>query len=146
MEQKLADMLRLDNQLCFALYAASRKVTGAYGPLLKKLDLTYTQYVTLMVLWEQQELPVKDIGERLLLDSGTLTPLLKKLEEKGYVTRRRSTVDERVVQVRITHKGMDIQREVEAFMPDLICTIGLSTGEIADLREELKSLIRRMEA
>ena len=98
MEQKLADMLRLDNQLCFALYAASRKVTGAYGPLLKKLDLTYTQYVTLMVLWEQQELPVKDIGERLLLDSGTLTPLLKKLEEKGYVTRRRSTVDERVVQ------------------------------------------------
>ena len=99
-----------------------------------------------MVVWEQQELPVKDIGERLLLDSGTLTPLLKKLEEKGYVTRRRSTVDERVVQVRITQKGMDIQREVEAFMPDLICTIGLSTGEIADLREELKSLIRRMEA
>ena len=90
MKQEVADVLRLDNQLCFALYAASRKVTGAYGPLLRQLDLTYTQYVTLMVLWEHQELPVKDIGEKLLLDSGTLTPLLKKLEEKGYVTRRRS--------------------------------------------------------
>ncbi len=145
MKQQVADILRLDNQLCFALYAASRKVTGAYGPLLRQLDLTYTQYVTLMVLWEHQELPVKDIGEKLLLDSGTLTPLLKKLEEKGYVTRRRSTVDERVVQVQITQKGMDIQKDVEAFMPEMVCAIGLPMDEIVKLREELKALIRRME-
>ena len=89
------EALKLKNQLCFPLYAAARRVTGVYTPYLKPLGLTYTQYIVFMVLWEQDGLQVSEIGERLLLDSGTLTPLLKKMEAQGYLTRTRSKLDER---------------------------------------------------
>ena len=91
------DLLLLDKQLCFPLYACARKIVAAYHPFLKKIGLTYTQYVTMMVIWEEKEISVHDLGERLYLDSGTLTPVLKKLESFGYIERHRSTEDERVV-------------------------------------------------
>ena len=99
------DALKLENQLCFPLYACSKEIVRAYKPYLDELDLTYTQYITMMVIWERRELRAKELGQRLYLDSGTLTPLLKRLEEKGYVTRRRSKEDERDLIVTITEQG-----------------------------------------
>jgi len=99
------EMLKLENQLCFPLYACAKEVVRRYTPFLDELDLTYTQYISMMVLWEQKELTVKELGERLFLDSGTLTPLLKKLEGKGYLTRARSKADERSLIVSITPEG-----------------------------------------
>ena len=99
------DALKLDNQLCFPLYAASREVIKRYRPSLDALDLTYTQYITMMVFWEQKKISVKELGKKLYLDSGTLTPVLKSLESKGFVKRYRSIEDERVLIVEITAKG-----------------------------------------
>ena len=99
------DALKLKNQLCFPLYACAKEVVKAYTPYLAELNLTYTQYITMMALWEHKEMRVKDMGKCLYLDSSTLTPLLKRLAEKGYVTRRRSTEDERDLIVTITEKG-----------------------------------------
>jgi len=99
------DALKIENQLCFPLYACSREIIKLYKPFLDKLDLTYTQYITMMVLWERKSINVKSLGDVLYLDSGTLTPLLKKLEAKGFVSRRRSTADERSLIVSITPEG-----------------------------------------
>ena len=99
------DVLKLENQLCFPLYACSREIVKKYTPFLEKLDLTYTQYIVMMVMWEKKSVNVKELGESLYLDSGTLTPLLKKLESKGFVTRVRSNKDERNVVVTITEIG-----------------------------------------
>ena len=106
------EALKLKNQLCFPLYAAARRVTGVYTPYLKPLGLTYTQYIVFMELWEQDGLQVSEIGEKLLLDSGTLTPLLKKMEAQGYLTRTRSKLDERSVIVTLTEKGKKLKEEV----------------------------------
>ena len=111
------DALKLENQICFPLYACSKEIVKAYKPHLDELDLTYTQYITMMVMWEHKELQVKDVGKYLLLDSGTLTPLLKRLEEKGYVTRRRSTEDERGLLVTITDSG-EALKERAATVPE----------------------------
>lgn len=105
------DVLKLDNQICFPLYACAKEVVRQYKPYLDELDLTYTQYIALMVLWEKGSVSVKELGERLYLDSGTLTPLLKNLEKKGYVTRSRSKEDERVLVVQLTQKGMDLREK-----------------------------------
>ncbi len=110
------ETMKLANQLCFPLYAAARHVTGLYTPVLKPLGLTYTQYIVLLVLWEQDALPVGEIGGRLMLDNGTLSPLLKKLEQAGYVERRRSREDERVVVVTLTEAGRAL-REKAADVP-----------------------------
>lgn len=104
------DMLRLKNQLCFPLYACSREIVKKYKPFLDELDLTYTQYITMMVMWERRQLSVKELGECLFLDSGTLTPLLKKLEQKGWVTRKRAHKDERVLIVTLTEEGEQLQK------------------------------------
>jgi DNA-binding MarR family transcriptional regulator len=104
------DSLRLENQLCFPLYACAREVVKAYRPHLDVLGLTYTQYITMMVLWEEGKVSVRDLGRKLHLDSGTLTPLLKKLESRGYLKRERSTVDERVVIACITEEGRKLKR------------------------------------
>ncbi|MBQ6566391.1 MAG: MarR family transcriptional regulator, partial [Treponema sp.] len=103
------DGLLLSNQLCFPLYACSKEIVRRYKPMLDELDLTYTQYITMMVMWEKETVNVKELGERLFLDSGTLTPLLKKLETKGYISRERSEEDERNLIVRITRKGMALR-------------------------------------
>ena len=99
------DPLKLENQICFPLYACAKEIVKAYKPFLEELDLTYTQYITMMVMWEHKELRVKEVGKYLYLDSSTLTPLLKRLEEKGYVKRCRSTKDERDLIVSITDTG-----------------------------------------
>lgn len=111
------DCLRLDRQLCFPMYACAKEVVRAYKPYLDELDLTYTQYITMMVLWEEQQMNVKEIGKKLYLDSGTLTPLLKKLESKGYITRERSSQDERNLMVTITKEG-EALREKALVIPE----------------------------
>ncbi len=103
------DVLKLDNQICFPLYAVSKEIVRMYKPLLDELDLTYTQYISMMVLWEHKEMNVKELGEKIYLDSGTLTPLLKKLESKGYIKRNRSKEDERNLMVSITKEGLELR-------------------------------------
>lgn len=109
MSSAMYDRLRLENQLCFPLYACSREIIKQYKPFLDELDLTYTQYITMMVLWERTSLTAKELGEALFLDSGTLTPLLKKLEAKGYLTRKRSAEDERSLIVTVTDAGLALR-------------------------------------
>ena len=111
MEYDYREAMKLSNQLCFPLYAAARNVTGLYTPWLKPLGLTYTQYVVFLVLWEKDAVPVSEIGERLMLDNGTLSPLLKKMEQAGYVERRRSAEDDRVVLITLTEKGRALQEQ-----------------------------------
>ena len=105
------DPLKLDNQICFPLYVCAKEVIRRYKPFLEKLDLTYTQYITMMALWETPSLNVKELGKKLYLDSGTLTPLLKSLEKKGYVRRERSENDERVVMITLTEEGKNLRGE-----------------------------------
>jgi len=103
------DGLKLDNQLCFPLYAVSKEVIKKYRPYLDKLGLTYTQYITMMVMWEHEKINVKDLGSELFLDSGTLTPVLKSLEQKGYIERQRDSIDERVLNVTLTPNGQALK-------------------------------------
>ena len=113
MENEYQEAMKLINQLCFPLYAAARHVTGLYTPVLKPLGLTYTQYIVFLVLWEKDGLTVGEIGEKLLLDNGTLSPLLKKLEQAGYVRRERSCEDERVVVITLTEAGRALQEKAQ---------------------------------
>ena len=113
MDYDYHEAMKLANQLCFPLYAAARHVTGLYTPWLKPLGLTYTQYIVLLVLWERDGVSVSEIGERLLLDNGTLSPLLKKLEQAGYVERRRSRRDDRVVEITLTDAGRALQERAK---------------------------------
>lgn len=106
------DVVKLENQICFPLYACAKEVVRSYKPYLDKLDLTYTQYITMMVMWEKTSISVKDLGKCLYLDSGTLTPLLKTLEKKGFVKRSRSKEDERVLVVEVTESGMALRDKV----------------------------------
>ena len=106
--------LKLENQICFPLYACSKEVVRKYKPFLDELDLTYTQYITMMVLWDKKQMNVKEIGKCLYLDSGTLTPLLKKLESKGYITRHRSKEDERNLLIKITPEGEALKERAVA--------------------------------
>ena len=133
--------LRLENQLCFPLYAASREIIRLYRPHLEALDLTYTQYITMMVLWEEREISVKQLGKRLYLDSGTLTPLLKSLEAKGYVTRTRSDSDERVVLVRLTESGQALQERALSVPEGMRACVHLSPEEAAVLYKLLYKLL-----
>lgn len=105
------DCLRISNQLCFPLYACSKEIVKRYKPYLDPLDLTYTQYITMMVLWEEKEITVKALGDKLFLDSGTLTPVLKKLEQKGYVKRSRSKDDERNLIITLTKDGEELKKQ-----------------------------------
>lgn len=111
MEYDVYETMKLSSQLCFPLYAAARHVTGLYTPLLKPLGLTYTQYIVFLVLWEKDGISVSEIGEKLMLDNGTLSPLLKKMESAGYVERQRSREDDRVVVITLTEKGRTLQKE-----------------------------------
>lgn len=133
--------LALDSQLCFPLYTAARVVTARYTPFLKALDLTYTQYICMMVLWEEHQLAVKDIAARLHLDSGTLTPLLKKLEAKGYLTRERSRDDERRLDVTITEAGMALRERALEVPQQMGACIDLDVAEAIELRTLLEKLI-----
>ncbi|MGE1061103.1 MarR family transcriptional regulator [Megasphaera paucivorans] len=138
------EQLRLCNQLCFPLYAASKEVVKHYRPYLKKLDLTYTQYITMMVLWEKQEINIKELGDSLYLDSGTLTPLLKKLESKGYLKRSRLPEDERNVMVTLTQAGNDLRREARDIPGKMGTCVKLSQDEIQKLRNLLHKLLETL--
>ncbi|WP_243041574.1 MarR family winged helix-turn-helix transcriptional regulator [Dyella sedimenti] len=139
------DHLLLDQQFCFALYAASRSVTGLYRPLLEPLGLTYPQYLAMLVLWEQDGLTVRELGQRLLLDSGTLTPLLKRLQAAGLVDRRRRTEDEREVEIRLTDAGLALREQAEGIPPCMAQRLRLSPGQMQALRDELKQLTRQLQ-
>jgi DNA-binding MarR family transcriptional regulator len=139
------DHLLLDQQLCFALYAASRSVTGLYRPLLEPLGLTYPQYLVMLVLWEQDGLSVRELGQRLQLDSGTLTPLLKRLQAAGLVDRQRRTQDEREVEIRLTVAGLAL-RERASDVPKCVAQrLQLSLEQMQTLRDELKRLTRQLQ-
>lgn len=138
------ELLKLNNQLCFALYACSKEVTRIYKPFLDKLGITYTQYISLLVLWEKDNITVKELGERLLLDSGTLTPLLKKLEAIGLLKRIRDTQDERNVYVNLTEKGLAMKDKALELPTKVLCGTGLTMEEAINLREELKILLLKM--
>lgn len=138
------EQLRLCNQLCFPLYAASKEVVKHYRPYLKKLDLTYTQYITMMVLWEKQEINIKELGDCLYLDSGTLTPLLKKLESKGYLKRSRLPEDERNVMVTLTQTGNDLRQEAIDIPVKMGTCVKLSQDEIQKLRNLLHKLLETL--
>ena len=107
------EIMKLDSQLCFPLYAAARNVTSLYTPWLKPLGLTYTQYITFLVLWEKDGISVSEIGSKLMLDNGTLSPMLKKMEQSGYIERNRSKDDDRVVIITLTQKGIDLQEQAK---------------------------------
>ncbi len=139
-EQGDHSLLQLDHQLCFALYACSKEVTRLYRPLLQELGLTYTQYVTLLALWERDGEPVKSLGSRLYLDSGTLTPLLKKLESMGLVNRVRDRADERMLRVNLTEAGQAMRAKAGS-IPRKLCEVtGMELRDLEALRLQLQQL------
>ena len=142
MEKDIRDeALKLDNQLCFPLYAAARKITGAYAPILKPLGLTYTQYLVMLVLWEKDQMNVGDLGKKLYLDTGTLTPLLKKMEEHGLILRRRCPDDERCVRVSLTQKGLDLKEKAREIPAQVSSCITLGAEEALQLYRTLYKLL-----
>jgi len=140
MKNATTPSLLLDQQFCFALYAASRAVTAAYRPLLEEIGLTYPQYVTMLVLWEQDGLTVRELGRRLQLDSGTLTPLLKRLQQSGLVSRERRRSDEREVEIRLTPQGRALRAQAERVPTCLATRLNASPEDMLRLRDELKQL------
>jgi MarR family transcriptional regulator, organic hydroperoxide resistance regulator len=137
-------MLHLDDQLCFALYSASRAMTAAYAPLLGELGLTYPQYLVMLVLWEHEGERVSAIGDRLALDSATLTPLLKRLEARGLIARKRSTADERVVEVFLTAEGKRLKRRAAEVPKCMLEKVQLSVADATRLRAQLNALIEQL--
>lgn len=140
------DLLRLDNQLCFALYAATRAVTRTYRERLGPLGLTYPQYIVLTVLWEKDGLTISEIGNALMLDSGTLTPLLKRLESMQLLSRKRRFADEREVEIWLMPKGLDLREVAIGVREHVVCRLDMTEKEISDLRGDLIGLIARLGA
>ena len=137
------DVLKLENQLCFPLYACSREVIKLYKPFLDEIDLTYTQYITMMVLWDRKTINVKTLGEVLYLDSGTLTPLLKKLEGKGLVTRCRSAEDERSLIITLTAAGEALKDRAVHIPEEMVKCVTLEPQESAELYRLLYKLLNK---
>ncbi len=138
------DCLRLKNQLCFPLYACSKEIVRRYKPYLDKIDLTYTQYITMMVLWEEGQVSVKELGEKLMLDSGTLTPVLKKLEQKGYLTRSRDKDDERVLNVTLTKEGDALKDQAVDIPKQMGCCMKLSPEDAEALYKVLYKVLQSL--
>ncbi len=148
----LDEALKLDHQLCFVLYALSRRMTQLYRPLLEPLGLTYPQYLVMLVLWEHdrqagdagQGMSVKLIGERLMLDTGTLTPLLKRLQTHGLIQRNRSEQDERTVLILLTEQGRDLRNKAKSVPVQMLCQSGIPIEQLAQVREQLKVLLENL--
>jgi DNA-binding MarR family transcriptional regulator len=136
----------LDQQLCFALYSASRAMTAAYRPVLTEMNLTYPQYLVMLVLWEDERVTVGRLGERMQLDSGTLSPLLKRLEGNGFVRRERSRVDERLVDVTLTPAGRRLERRAQCIPERLFGSTGMAEEQAADLRDAVRQLTDALNA
>lgn len=142
------ERFKLDNQLCFRLYSASRLMTQAYTPLLSEHGLTYPQYLVLMVLWEKDEQPVNDIAKRLLLETNTVTPLLKRMEAEGVVTRSRGREDARQIIVRLTQKGVDLQKQLTGVPETMACATlceSVNESNILQLFGMLDGIIRQLQ-
>jgi DNA-binding MarR family transcriptional regulator len=148
-----SEVLKLDNQLCFALYALSRRVTALYRPLLEPLGITYPQYLVFLVMWEIQSgiapgyflgVPVKTLCQRLLLDTGTLTPLLKRMEQEGWLIRQRSRHDEREVLISLSQKGLDLRAEALKVPAAMMCQTGVPMAELMGVQQQLHGWLKRV--
>ncbi|MCR5290213.1 MAG: MarR family transcriptional regulator [Treponema sp.] len=137
--------LQLDKQLCFALYVCSKEIIRLYKPLIGPLGLTYTSYIAMMALWEKDNVSVNELGERLYLDSGTLTPLLKKMEKQELLTRTRSKKDERTVIISLTDKGKALKRKCAQIPTKIVCAANLNTEDGQDMLNKLQALIKQVE-
>lgn len=142
----LTDPLLLDNQLCYALYAAAHRMTKSYRPMLERMGLTYPQYLVLLVLWETDGITVSEIGRRLRLDSGTLTPVLKRLEAAGFLVRSRRRSDEREVEIALTPHGQSLRTEATAVRESVMCQLNMSEPEVQAMRADLNALIENLSA
>ena len=138
------ESIKLDNQLCFSLYATSREIIKLYKPFLDKFNLTYTQYVAMLVLWEDEKSTVKEIGKRLHLDSGTLTPLLKKIESMGLIKRYRDVNDDRVVIVELTKQGRLLKDQVTDVPREMACKINITMERAIELKKDLDELLNSL--
>ena len=144
-ENQEFNMLALDNQLCFALYVCSKEIIRKYNPLLEPLGLTYTSYITLLCLWEKDNVPVKELGARLFLDSGTLTPLLKKMEAQGLVTRTRGGKDERTVYIELTKEGCEMRKKCEGVPQQMMCQNIIDIKDAAPLLGALHQMMGNLQ-
>ncbi len=138
------DVLKLDNQLCFPLYACAKEVVRKYHPFLQELDLTYTQYIAMMVMWEHEQISVKDMGRCLYLDSGTLTPVLKALEKKGFLTRSRCREDERVLIVTLTKEGLALREKAVEVPGKIGACIDIEPEEAMQLYQILNKMLKKL--
>jgi MarR family transcriptional regulator, organic hydroperoxide resistance regulator len=144
--EQVSEIVKLENQICFPFYAASRLIVQAYAPFLEKMKITYPQYLVLMVLWEKDAQSVKEIGKTLFLDSGTLTPVMQKLESLEYIGRGRDPQDDRVVLNSLTQKGRQLKGPAAQMGIELFCNSGLSQNEAVELRTRVNGLIEKLTA
>jgi DNA-binding MarR family transcriptional regulator len=138
----MEEQLKLDNQLCFSLYTASRLITRLYQPYLKKIDLTYLQYIVMLVMWEKEKTVLKDLGELLYLDSGTLSPLIKKLEKKDLVKKQRSEQDERILELEITQKGKELKEKAKNIPFKIAKETGLTMEQYQNIKKMTDDFIK----
>ena len=136
---------KLGNQICFPLYVIAKEITGMYRPFLEELDITYSQYLVMMVLWENEGLTVNQIGEKLFLDSGTLTPLLKRLEAKSYLSRQRKKEDERVVEVFLTEEGKNLQKLACSIPGKMADKLNFSEKDLIELKTTVDKILNKIE-
>lgn len=141
----MIDAMKLENQFCFVVYALSREIIKVYRPFLNEIGLTYTQYLVMLVLWEKDGIPLKDLGTSLNLDSGTLTPLLKKLEQSGHIIRKRDLKDERNLIIHLTEMGKELIDKAESVPGEIRCKLPLKDEEIASLREQIKDILKSLQ-
>lgn len=137
--------LKLENQICFPLYVIAKEITGLYRPFLDELDITYSQYLVMMVLWENDGLTVSHIGDKLFLDSGTLTPLLKRLEAKGFIVRKRKKEDERVVEAFLTEVGKQLQQKACEIPNKIQQKIGIEPEDLIQLKDTIQKILSKIE-
>ncbi|WP_234734080.1 MarR family winged helix-turn-helix transcriptional regulator [Tellurirhabdus bombi] len=137
----MSELLKLENQVCFPVYSLAKEIVNHYRPLLEEMDVTYPQYLVMLVLWEHQEQTVSQIGEKVSLDSGTLTPLLKRLEQKGLVSRVRSSEDERVVQIKLTEQGKALQEKAALVPEQLANSMKASVAELIQLKKLIDQIL-----
>lgn len=138
------ELLKLDNQLCFALYSASLAMTKAYKPLLEQLNLTYPQYLVMLILWQQDGITLREIADRMLMDSGALTPVLKRLEQQGLITRRRVSGNERALEICVTEQGVALKQQAADVVLQIGASCALDLNELTALRQQLVQLRQRL--
>ncbi|MEW4369631.1 MarR family winged helix-turn-helix transcriptional regulator [Paenibacillus kandeliae] len=138
------ETLALEQHLCFSLYAGSRAITRMYWPMLEEMGITYPQYLALVVLWDKRECTIKELGKEIYLDSGTMTSMLKRMEEAGLITRQRSVEDERVVKIRITDNGMELRDRSACIPQSLLQSTGLSRDELEHLNQQIRQIIGKL--